>query len=205
MTQPTATVPGAEPGRGTLILVLGILSVVMLGFVTGIPAWVMGHGDLKKIKAGVIAAAEEGLTKAGMILGIIGTAISGLVLAVVLIGIFLAVGLSVFSARSVEGQQRAIEADLHSLASDAMQFRVENGSFTGYEIPRRLKSNENADFNARIDSPDQITFSARSQKAKGSIKATLGSGGELTDWVYEGDFSNEERDSTDKKTISTQT
>lgn len=205
MTQPIATVPGTESGRGTLILVLGILSVVMLGFVTGIPAWVMGHGDLKKIKAGVIAATEEGLTKAGMILGIIGTAISGLVLAVVLVGIFLAVGLSFYGSRSVEAQQKAIEADLHSLASDAMQFRMENGSFTGYEIPRRLKSDDNADFQARIDSPDQITFSAKSLKAKGLIKATLDSGGELTDWVYEGDFSNEEDNSSHKRTISTRT
>src|SRR5690242_17990991 len=32
-----------EPHRGTLILVLGILSLTGLGILTGIPAWIMGN------------------------------------------------------------------------------------------------------------------------------------------------------------------
>ena len=39
-----------EAGRGGLILTLGILSIVLLGFFLGIPAWVMGNRDLKKIR-----------------------------------------------------------------------------------------------------------------------------------------------------------
>ena len=51
MNDTTASTPdGLEPHRGTLILVLGILSLVLCGFFTGIPAWIMGKGDLEKIK-----------------------------------------------------------------------------------------------------------------------------------------------------------
>ena len=55
-----------EPHRGTLILVLGILSLVMCGFFTGIPAWIMGRNDLRKIKAGLMEPEGEGSTKGGM-------------------------------------------------------------------------------------------------------------------------------------------
>ncbi len=76
------------PHRGTLILVLGIVGI--LGCLpTGIAAWVMGNGDLKKIAAGEMDPEGEGLTKAGKICGIITVVahiilIIGLVLAVVL-------------------------------------------------------------------------------------------------------------------------
>jgi len=67
-----------EPHRGTLILVLGILSLVCCGLFTGIPAWILGSGDLKKINAGLMDPAGKGLTNAGFITGIIGTCLSGL-------------------------------------------------------------------------------------------------------------------------------
>jgi hypothetical protein len=65
--------PGQEAGRGVTILVFGILSIVALGPILGIPAWVMGRTDLSKIRAGLMPESERQLTKAGMILGIIGT------------------------------------------------------------------------------------------------------------------------------------
>jgi hypothetical protein len=66
-------IPGQEAGRGVTILVFGILSVVALGPILGIPAWVMGRTDLSKIRAGLVPESESQLTRAGMILGIIGT------------------------------------------------------------------------------------------------------------------------------------
>ncbi len=65
-----------EPHRGTLILVLGIVSIVLmlnlwLGFVVAIPAWVMGNADMKKIRAGVMDPAGAGQTNAGRIMGIV--------------------------------------------------------------------------------------------------------------------------------------
>jgi hypothetical protein len=61
-----------DPGRGTMILVMGILSLVCCPLV-GPLAWIWGRGDLQKIQSGEIAQDAEQLTKIGMILGIIGT------------------------------------------------------------------------------------------------------------------------------------
>ena len=62
------------PHRGGLILTLGILGLVCnLMCIPGIMAWVMGRSDLAKIRAGMMDRDGEGLTQAGMIMGIIGT------------------------------------------------------------------------------------------------------------------------------------
>jgi disulfide bond formation protein DsbB len=60
-----------KPHRGTLILVLGILSFVFCGIFTAIPAWIMGNSDLKEMDAGTMDPAGRGLTNAGRILGMI--------------------------------------------------------------------------------------------------------------------------------------
>ena len=82
-----------EPHRGTLILVLGILSLVVYGFFTGIPAWIMGRNDLKKIKAGLMEPEGEGSTKGGMICGIICCIISLLSIIGIVLLILLGIGL----------------------------------------------------------------------------------------------------------------
>jgi len=60
-----------QPHRGTLILVLGILSLVMCGIFTGIPAWVMGNSDLAAMRRGEMDPSGEGTTQAGRICGMI--------------------------------------------------------------------------------------------------------------------------------------
>ncbi|MDZ7716840.1 MAG: hypothetical protein U5J95_11570 [Balneolaceae bacterium] len=78
-----------EDGRGVLILILGILSITTLGPFTGIPAWIMANTDLKKIELGIIPRSEKSFTKAGKIMGIIGTFFLGVV-------VFLGIGTVVF-------------------------------------------------------------------------------------------------------------
>ena len=82
-----------EPHRGTLILVLGILSLVMCGFFTGIPAWIMGRNDLRKIKSGLMEPEGEGSTRGGMICGIICCIISLLSIIGIILLILLGIGL----------------------------------------------------------------------------------------------------------------
>jgi len=60
-----------KPHRGVLILILGILSFVLCGIFSAIPAWVMGSGDLKQMDAGAMDPAGRGMTQAGKILGMI--------------------------------------------------------------------------------------------------------------------------------------
>jgi len=63
-----------EPHRGGLILTLGILSLFCnMMMIPGILAWVLGSGDLKKMKAGMMDPSGYGTTQAGMIIGIIAT------------------------------------------------------------------------------------------------------------------------------------
>ena len=97
--EPTAPTPPAPPqspaasGRGTLVLVLGILSVVCC-VLLGPVAWILGKNELEAIAAGRSPAKDEGMARAGMILGIIGTAL----FAFSLIWVVFFGGLSVLSA-----------------------------------------------------------------------------------------------------------
>ena len=62
-----------EPHRGATILVFGILGFVICGIIFGPLAWAMGSSDLRKIREGQMDPEGEGMTKAGMICGIIAT------------------------------------------------------------------------------------------------------------------------------------
>ena len=73
-----------EPHRGTLILVLGILGLVVCP-ITGIFAWVMGNEDMKKIRAGRMDPEGEGITQAGRIMGIIASAL--MIIGILLMGL----------------------------------------------------------------------------------------------------------------------
>jgi hypothetical protein len=61
-----------KPHRGTLILALGILGLVVCGPL-GIAAWIMGSNDLKEMAAGTMDPSGRGNTQAGKICGIIAT------------------------------------------------------------------------------------------------------------------------------------
>lgn len=85
--QPASGQAPMKPHRGGTILALGIIGIVLC-FITGIIAWVMGNNDLKEIKQGLRDPEGESLTKAGMICGIIGTvlAVLGIIWAVFVVG-----------------------------------------------------------------------------------------------------------------------
>ncbi len=61
-----------EHPKGTLILILGILSIVCIQLL-GPVAWVMGNGALREIDANPGAYSNRGTVNAGRICGIIGT------------------------------------------------------------------------------------------------------------------------------------
>src|SRR5262245_36782060 len=88
--------PGQQQSASTqaiMSLVLGILSIVCCGILAPI-AWYLGSQEQKAIREGRSPAAGEGVAKAGMILGIIGTVL--LILGI--LWIFLWGGMAVLSA-----------------------------------------------------------------------------------------------------------
>lgn len=76
--------PYMEPHRGTLILVLGIIGLVMCQLL-GPVAWILGKGDLAKIRAGTMDPRGESETNIGMILGIVASVFLILQMLVVLL------------------------------------------------------------------------------------------------------------------------
>lgn len=58
--------------NATLILVLGILSLVCCGLL-GPVAWIMGNNALRDIDAGIGNPSDRGMVVAGRVLGIIAT------------------------------------------------------------------------------------------------------------------------------------
>jgi hypothetical protein len=78
-----------KPHRGTLILVLGILGLVVCGPV-GIAAWVMGGSDLKEMDAGTMDPSGRGTTQAGKICGMIACIL--MIIGFVIFGLLFALG-----------------------------------------------------------------------------------------------------------------
>jgi hypothetical protein len=78
-----------KPHRGTLILVLGILGLIICGPLA-IVAWILGANDLKEMDAGMMDPAGRGNTQAGKICGIIGTIL--LIIGILVVGLFFMFG-----------------------------------------------------------------------------------------------------------------
>ena len=72
-------------------MILGILSFVVCQLL-GPVAWIMGQADLAEMKKGQMNPQGEGLTRGGMIVGIISTVF--LVLGLAFIGLMCAVGIA---------------------------------------------------------------------------------------------------------------
>jgi uncharacterized membrane protein YtjA (UPF0391 family) len=86
-----------KPHRGTLILILGILSLVFCGIFTGLPAWIMGNGDVKQMAAGTMDPSGRSLTVAGKVCGMIATIL--FMIGIVIFLVMLALGLAMPGSR----------------------------------------------------------------------------------------------------------
>jgi len=112
-----------------------------------------------------------------------------IILGVIIVGIAIAVGLSMFTAQSVGANRDAIIADMTNLAANAYQYRIRpttmgggGGSYSGYTIPPSLQSNENGTY-ALNGTPGATTVSftgTSAQYTTDSVTGTYGSDGKLT-------------------------
>ena len=118
-----------------------------------------------------------------------------IILGVIIVGISIAVGLSLFSAQSVQSNRDAIINDLNNLAAQAYQFRIRpssmgggQGDYTTFTIPTKMKTNENGTYTAAPTTSTIVFTAVSAQNASNSIKVTIDSNGKLGSWSYYGDF-----------------
>ena len=111
-----------------------------------------------------------------------------IILGVIIVGIAIAVGLSLFSAQSVASNKDAIVNDLGNLAATAYQFKIRpvsmgggGGSYTGFTIPSKMSSNDNATYTA-VAAAATVIYTATSPN--GTVTATVNDEGKLGTWVY---------------------
>jgi hypothetical protein len=184
-----------EPGRSGLILAFGILSILCLGPILGIPAWIMGRKDLNKIDKGQILSSERSLTKIGMILGIIATSLWAIVFIAMAIGIGTAlfVGIDTYQQEAVQSNKLAIKSDITNIGRLAVQYYRHpksmgggGGSYIGYEIPRMFSETVNGSYSVN-PRDNQIEIVGTSKSGDGTIRAIVNEKG-VARWTFTGPF-----------------
>ena len=113
---------------------------------------------------------------------------------VIVVGIAIAFGIYLFTATSALENRDAMINDLMNLGQYAYRYKLRPEplgggglAYTGFQLPGRLASNENADYSVSV-SPSSIRFTAVSKFGFGTIVGTLDSSGVLGNYTYTGDF-----------------
>jgi hypothetical protein len=120
-----------------------------------------------------------------------------IILGVIIVGIAIAVGTSMFSSGSVQANRDGIVNDLNNLAANAYQFKIRpttmgggGGTYTGgtgYAIPTKLASNENGTY-TRTNAAQAVTIVGTSGAGYGTVTAVCDSTGRLGSFTYTGQF-----------------
>ncbi len=124
-----------------------------------------------------------------------------IILGVIIVGIAIAVGISMFGSGAVQSNKDGIVNELNNLAANAYQHRTRPATMGGgygaydnskggttYSVPTKLDTTENGYYSASVTGPDAITFTAISAQGYGNVTADLGADGKLTNFGYTGDF-----------------
>ena len=121
-----------------------------------------------------------------------------IILGVIIVGSAIAVGLSLFSAQSIQSNKDAIINDLNNIAAQAYQYRIRpasmaggNGSYTGFKIPQKMASNANAIYTCDPSGASTVTFTATSaSNTANMVYAAIDTDGKFVQasWSYTSDF-----------------
>ncbi|MBU1422129.1 MAG: hypothetical protein KKG06_02920 [Bacteroidetes bacterium] len=119
-----------------------------------------------------------------------------IILGVIIVGIAIAVAITLYDSWSVISNKDALMNDLHNTSVSAYAFYMKvkimgggGGSYSGFDLPAGLKSNANGDI-AFVTAGDgeSIEFTATSKLDYGTIKTTMNDLGKLTPFVFTGRF-----------------
>ena len=119
-----------------------------------------------------------------------------IILGVIIVGIAIAVGLSLFSAQSIQANKDAMINDINNISAHAYQFKIRpssmgggNGAYTGYSIPVKMATNENGTYAVNSPGANSVTIVATSrQNTTNTITVVVDSDGKLGSWTYANDF-----------------
>jgi hypothetical protein len=121
-----------------------------------------------------------------------------IILGVIIVGIAIAVGLSLFAAQNIQANKDAIINDLNNIGAHAYQFKIRpasmgggSGSYSGpptYAIPTKMLSNANATYSVTANTGATVTIlGVSSQNAANTVTAVIDAQGVPT-FTATGDF-----------------
>jgi hypothetical protein len=120
-----------------------------------------------------------------------------IILGVIIVGIAIAVGLSLFTSQSIQSNKDAIINDINNLAASAYQYRIRPasmgggaGAYTGWSVPVKMSSNENGGYTRTIVDADHVNIvGASSTNSSNTVTGHVGSDGRVT--MGSSDFAGE--------------
>lgn len=118
------------------------------------------------------------------------------IVGVIIVGLAIAVGISLFSAQSTAYNRDAMINDLNHIGQLAYQYRITlqrlgggEGKFVGFVIPSQLSTNSNAGYSVLDAQIATVTVRGVSvMDSTNSITVTINSEGKLTNLLFSGDF-----------------
>lgn len=192
VTAPRSSVP--LPGRGGIVVGMGLVSFLLLGPIIGIPAWIMARRDLQRIKQGEVSASDRNMTQVGLVLSIVGTFVSPVFLFIA--GLILAVTVSLFRASEVQETKDAMMREVAQIASAAHQYRERprgaaggGGSYEGFTLSPQMKRTEHAVYQIIITGPDALRVVGSSlEDVDNGVIGHVNEHGIVRRWEFSGDF-----------------
>ena len=122
-----------------------------------------------------------------------------IILGVIIVGIAIAVGITLFGSSSISSNKDAIVADINNIAANAFQYKIRpstmgggGGTYGGYKVPVIFQPNDNGSYgpiSAVSAGAKSFTITGDSKPYPGSaISAVIDSTGVLTSFTYTGEF-----------------
>ncbi len=118
---PTPPTAPETSGKATASMVCGILSLVCFGFLTGIPAVILGHISKSEIKNSAGRLKGDGMATAGLILGYISIAIGLIIMPAILIP-------NILRART-EANEHAAIASVRTIATASKTYQTTHNRY----------------------------------------------------------------------------
>jgi len=118
------------------------------------------------------------------------------ILGIIVIGIAIAAGISMFESQNVLTNRDSIISDLNELAANVYQFRGKlrtmgggQGDYSTYTIPSMMATNVNATYSVQSASVNSLSILAVSvENPSNTVFVTIDSNGKLENWTFAGDF-----------------